>query len=522
MRTRPEVDVVVCGGGTAGSIAAVAAARSGASTLLVDQHGQIGGMASTGMSFLGVSDASGRRALGGIGAELFARLGEIGAAFDDRPDKQVGSVTVADPWALQQTLLSMMIGAEVKFLLHSFCADALVQGRRAREIVVANKAGLEMIPARAIVDATGDGDVAARAGARFVLGRDSNSAMQPVTRIFRVSGVDVGAMFAYLREHPEEMDLPQAWDGAAYTAEDLGAKSIVMDAFPTLVAEARAAGELSAPRDRIGIETGPTPGVVTINATRVHGIDGTDPDSLSRAEVETQRQMFEAFNFLRRRVPGFAEGRLQSAAYQVGVRETRHILGDYVLTLADVLEGRDFPDTVARGAYPVDLHDLHSGAEVLGSAVQGGGVTLRVIQHAYGIPLRSLVPADVEGIVVAGRAISATHEAAGSARGQAVCMATGHAAGVIAALSARAGSVPGRLDVRDIQAELQARHAILFYGSEQRSQPASCPVATATTAGPTTTRRSTASAEKSVASGDAASGGEAGKTDGCDGTSSRP
>ena len=189
MRTRAEADVVVCGGGTAGAIAAIASARTGAGTLLIDQYGRVGGMASTGMSFLGVSDAGGRRALGGIGAEMFERLQTLGAAFADRPDKQVGSVTVADPLALQHVLLTMLMEAGVRFLLHTFCADVLVEQRRVRGLVVANKAGIELLPARAIVDATGDGDVAARAGARFVLGRERDGVMQPATRIFRVAGI---------------------------------------------------------------------------------------------------------------------------------------------------------------------------------------------------------------------------------------------------------------------------------------------------------------------------------------------
>jgi hypothetical protein len=463
VRTRAEADVVVCGGGTAGTIAAIAAARTGARTLLVDQYGRVGGMASTGMSFLGVSDAGGRRALGGIGAEVFERLDALGAAFADRPDPQVGSVTVADPVILQQVLLTMLVEAGVQFLLHAFCVDVLLEGRRVRGIVVATKAGLELVRGRTIVDATGDGDVAARAGARFVLGRESDAAMQPVTRIFRVAGVDLEEMFAYLREHPEEMDAPERWDGTAYTAHDLEAASVVMDAFPALVARARAAGEWTAPRDRIGMETGPIPGVVTVNATRVHDVDGTDPDALSQAEVETQRQMFEVFRVLRRRVPGFKRAWLLDAAYQVGVRETRHVLGDYVLTLADVLEGRDFSDTVARGAYPVDLHDVHAGAEVLGARVEGGGVTLRRIMRAYGIPFRCLIPVNVDGVVVAGRAISASHEAAGSVRGQAVCMVTGHAAGTIAALSAVKNVVPRALDIGPVQNVLTEQRAILFF-----------------------------------------------------------
>lgn len=466
MRVRSEVDVIVCGGGTAGAVAAIAAARTGARTLLVEQYGSVGGMASTGMSFLGVSDGAGRRALGGIGGELLERLAASGAAFEDRPDAQVGSVTVADPVALQQTLLEMLLEAGVAFLFHAFCVDAVTEGPRVRGVVVADKAGLELALARAVVDATGDADVAARAGARVVMGRADDRLMQPVTRIFRVTGVDVEAMLAYLRAHPEEMDLPERWDGgAAYTARDLATASVVMDAFPTLVAEARRAGELTVPRDRIGIETGPVPGVVTINATRVHDADGTDPDALSRAEVETQRQMFEVLRFLRRRVPGFREARLLDSAYQVGVRETRHVVGDYVLTLEDVLAGRDFPDVVARGAYPLDLHDVRPGARVLGSRVGGAGVTLRRLERSYAIPLRCLMPAGLDGLVVSGRAISASHEAAGSVRGQAVCMATGHAAGTVAALAAREGTSPREVPVEAVQAALRAQRAVLLRGA---------------------------------------------------------
>ncbi|HEV2282578.1 MAG TPA: FAD-dependent oxidoreductase [bacterium] len=462
MRVRPEVDVLVCGGGTAGAVAAIASARTGARTVLVEQYGSVGGMAATGMSFLGVSDASGRRALGGIGAELLARLAEAGAAFEDRPDKQVGSVTVADPVALQQTLLEMLLDAGVEFLLHTFCADAVVGGSRVRGILAANKGGLETVLAQVVVDATGDADVAARAGARFVVGRADDGLTQPVTRIFRVCDVDVDEMLAYLKSNPGEMDLPERWDGGAgYTARDLAAQSIVMDAFPALVAAARRNGELSVPRDRIGVETGPVPGVVTINATRVHGVDATDPDALSRAEIETQRQMFEILRFLRRRVPGFRKARLLDSAYQVGVRESRHVAGDYVLTLDEVLSGADFPDAVARGAYPLDLHDLRPGAQVLGARVGGGGVTLRRIEHSYAVPLRCLLPAGLDGLVVAGRAISATHEAAGSVRGQAVCMATGHAAGTIAAMSAAAGTAPRGLAASAVQKTLRAQHAVL-------------------------------------------------------------
>ncbi len=464
MRIRAKTDVLVCGGGTAGTIAAIAAARTGAATLLVDQAGSVGGMAATGMSFLGVSDASGRRALGGVGAELFRRLERQDAAFSDRFDIQLASVTSADPLALQQMLVRMLLEAGVQTLLHTFCVEPLVERGQLHGVLLANKAGLEAALAAVVIDATGDADIAARSGARFVLGRGPDGLMQPVTRIFRVGDVDLPAVFAFLRAHPEEMSLPDRWEGGAdYGADILAAPAVVIDAFPGLIADARSAGDWTVPRDRIGIETGPVPGTVTINATRVHDVDGTDPDALSRAEIETQRQTFEVFQFLRRRVPGFQHARLLGAAHAVGVRETRHVLGAYVLSLDDVLAGRSFPDTVARGAYPVDLHDLAPGAQVLGESVAGGGVTLRRIERAYGIPLRCLVPVGVRGLLVAGRAISATHEAAGSVRGQAVCMATGHAAGTIAAVASRRAQSPDEVDVGAVQDLLRTQGAILFY-----------------------------------------------------------
>jgi len=200
---------------------------------------------------------------------------------------------------------------------------------------------------------------------------------------------------------------------------------------------------------------------VTINITRVHGIDGTNPDDLTRAEVETQLQMLQAVQFLRKYVPGFQSCYVVSSPFQVGVRETRHIQGAYVLTAEDVTSGRDFADQVARGAYPLDIHDVAKEAPPHASAVEGGGTDLSKITRSYGIPARCLVPNGVDNLVVGGRSLSATHAAAGSARGQPVCMATGHAAGVIAALSARHQCAPAALDACEVQSVLREQNAVI-------------------------------------------------------------
>ena len=237
--------------------------------------------------------------------------------------------------------------------------------------------------------------------------------------------------------------------------------------FRHLIQKARDAGDYHIPRDDMGFNPLPGRREATINITRVHGIDGTNPDDLTRAEIETQLQTLEATRFLRKYVPGFASCYVVSSPFQVGIRETRHIQGSYVLTGEDVRAGRDFPDQVARGAYPLDIHDVNKDANAPHRAVEGGGTDLSKIDRSYGIPARCLIATGVDNLTVGGRPLSATHEAAGSARGQPVCMATGHAAGTIAALAAMQGCPPSRLDVADIRRTLAEQRAIL----ERPEQP---------------------------------------------------
>ena len=193
----------------------------------------------------------------------------------------------------------------------------------------------------------------------------------------------------------------------------------------------------------------------------MHGIDATDPDQLTRAELEAEKQVMEVFRFLKANIPGFEESRLLGTPYQVGVRETRRIVGEYMLTADDVLRGADFPDAVARGAYPLDIHDVARNTTVMHRQVHGKSETMVVLSRSYAIPYRSLLPQRPDNLLVAGRCISATHEAISSARGQSVCMATGHAAGAAAALAALACVPPRKLDVATLQQTLRKQGAIL-------------------------------------------------------------
>lgn len=462
MRIRKNHDVIVVGGGTAGAIAGIAAARTGARTLLVEQYGSLGGVLTLGMSLKGVNDGEGHKALGGIGEELILGARQIEGATAVVPHPRHGSVMGQDPEAMKLTLMEMVQKSGLGLLLHSFLVDAQVDSGNIRSIRVANKAGLETLPAACFVDCTGDADLAAMAGAPFMTGREGDSRMQPVSAIFRVGGVDLDRTWAHLDQHPEDAEKPEGHVGDEYAVSAFRRMpGVGMAGFRGLIRKARAAGDYHIPRDDMGFNPLPGRSDVTINITRVHGIDGTNPDDLTRAEVESQLQILEATRFLRKYVPGFEHCYVVSSPFQVGVRETRRIMGSYVLTKEDAAVGRDFPDQVARGAYPLDVHDVsRTGQETMGH-VDGGGTELSKINRSYGIPARCLIATGVTNLLAAGRALSASHEAAGSARGQPVCMATGHAAGTIAALAARHGCAPAALSIALIQQTLREQNAVL-------------------------------------------------------------
>lgn len=395
-------DVLVVGGGAAGLGAAVAAARSGASVLLVEKHGFLGGTltAVTLGTICGGYVVNGndyRQIVGGVYADLVNRLTQRDAALP--PRRWLNNVSVPyDPSALRIEADRMAGAAGVRLLLHTLVVGTQVDADRINAVLVEHKGGRGAIIPGVVIDASGDGDVAARAGAGFTIG-DSGHTQFPSTMI-SFGGVDIGRFLEISRE--ERLDrLAQA----------------AADGYPL-------------PRTSAGLQVHPGEGIVHANVTRIRNADGSspdmlDPEALTSAEIEGRRQAQVYEEVLQRYMPGFGNARIMSIGAQIGVRETRLIECDYRLAEEDLRQGRKPPDSIALCGWPMETHGSDRGT-VWDWLPEG---------ICYGIPYRCLTAKGFSNLLVAGRNLSATHAAQSSARVAATCIAMGEAAGTAAAMA---------------------------------------------------------------------------------------
>ena len=442
-----QTDVLVVGGGPAGIGAAVAAADAGADVVLAERYGFLGGNATAAlvmplMSFhtqrgpappgetadlMPHDHGPGDPVVQGVLRRLLERLETRGGSL--RPSQQTGFVVPFDPEIFKMVALDMLDEAGVDVLLHAF-ATGVVGAPRPDGVVFETKSGPIVIMARAIVDGTGDGDVAALAGAPYAVGREGDGLVQPMTLMFRMVEFERTAFAAYRQAHPDQ------WRG--------------VHGLWDLIREATQAGELALAREDILFFGTPHERELSVNSTRVTGALGTSVWDLTRAEWQSRRQMRQIASFLRKYVPGFERSYVAQSGVTIGVRETRRITGEYQLTADDVLGARKWDDAIARGTYPIDIHNP-----------QGKGTLLMRLPPGdfYDIPLRCLIPQRVDRLTVAGRCISGTHEAHSSYRVMPISMATGQAAGVCAALAARGGKAVRDVPAADVQTELRRQGA---------------------------------------------------------------
>lgn len=441
-------DLLVCGGGPAGVMAAVAAARLGARVGLVERYGFLGGMATAALvlPIMTYHASPAEQVITGLPQELIDRLVARGGSPGHLPDP-IGfcaTITPADPELLKLVHQELCLEAGVELLLHSFVVGSETRAGRITEVTVAGKEGLRTLAADLFIDCTGDGDLAARAGAPFVYGRSADGLAQPMTMMLRIRGVRWESIARYAAQHPDQFHLGCEPERLG----DLPAPAVA--GFFGLVAEARSKGEFPVDRDRVLMFATGRPGEAIVNMTRIVRQNATTTAGLTRGESEGRIQAMQVLTFLRKYIPGCAQVELVQTGTQVGVRESRRSLGEQVLTGPDVISGAIFADSVARGAFPIDIH----------SPSGGGLVTARMEPGtSYDIPFGCLLPRGVENLLVAGRCISADHEAIASARVSATAMALGQAAGTAAALALRAGLTPRQLPVSSLQEALEAADA---------------------------------------------------------------
>ena len=390
-----EVDVIVAGGGPAGLAAAVAASRNGAQTLLVERYGYLGGLATGGLVICLVETA---RYGYGICREVIDKLSELKAARLNKPSGEpahwVEGASLSgeesyhfDPEAFKYVADRLVTESGSELLFHSFIVDPVMKGREVRGIILEGKSGRQAVLGKVIVDATGDADVAAAAGVPCNVDRHPWG----INLEYRMGNVDFDRALQWKKDNPE-----------------LYGKLMM---------------KLEKDVGKIGWGETVYKGVVWGHGPHFYDVDGLNTRHLTRIEVESRMAIMRGLRFLRENLPGFEDAFVMETAPQIGVRETRRIVGEYTLTKDDALMGRRFEDAIAKG--PFD------------------------------IPYRCLVPAEVDGLLVAGRCISTTHEAQGVIRNIPPCMVTGQAAGTAAALAARRGVRPRRLDVHVLREVLK-------------------------------------------------------------------
>ncbi len=473
-------DVIIAGAGTTGIVAALAAAESGAKTCLIESSGYLGGTTFALGNVVGFHNNRGEAVVAGIPQKIVDRLAEtggvVGTGHIPNPGGMGGTVTLMDSGVFNAVAFEMVEKAEVELMLHTVVMGIVMDDNVLKGIKVVNKAGIRTINAPVVVDCTGDADIAVMSNAQWE--KDQAGKALSATMVYRVGGVDHQAFVADLRAHPHKVTLledpflrekrgfsvEQVMNDQVHSIHDLPyiyIENLVRDYIPKsdwprwgiTSVEKAGWGQLKPFGSRLHISASAiSREVVYVNTTNVH-FDATDPKAISRAEIEAQRQVKLSLELVRTYLPGFSKVTFLGSMPKISVRASRRIVGMYQLTREDISGGRHFDDSIARGCYPMSVQSATESNVRHHLYVKDGG--------DYGVPYGCLIPLGVEGLIVAGRCISATREASGSARIGAQCMAYGHAAGVAAALSAKEGVQPRNLNVGKLRSKLTEQGALV-------------------------------------------------------------
>ncbi|MEI2400166.1 FAD-dependent oxidoreductase [Paenibacillus phytohabitans] len=426
-----EVDVLVAGGGPAGVAAAISAARSGARTLLIEQRGFLGGMGTVALvpAFCPYSDGE-KAVVRGIGLQLLEQMkAECEPEFRERFGTELDWVPI-DPEVLKRVYDDAVAESGAGVLLHTIASQTVMDadGRKIEGIVIVNKSGRSLIKAKTVIDATGDADLAALAGAPFHKGGEAGE-LQAATMCYLLANVDRKRFLDYLNESGDTDQIHRA------------------------VQQAQADGKLPQGRDSVSGLSWVADYLVGVNFGHVFGIDGSRAEDLTRGAVEGRKLVLRQLEFFRAYVPGFEQAHLVSTGEQIGIRETRRIVGDYVLTQDDFMNMVSFPDDIARNSYFIDIHMARSSGAMHIHHLPPG--------ESHGVPYRCMLPVGLDNVWVAGRAASSDRVVQGSLRVMPNCFAMGQAAGMAAAMAAGTDSQSRKVDITALQRGLVRQGAWL-------------------------------------------------------------
>ncbi len=443
--TLRDIDLLVVGGGTAGAIAGIAGGRAGLKTLVVEQFGFLGGSQSGALvTPMMPNQIEGEPLNGGIDMELNRRMN----AMRESGVWKDGNRGWFNPEMLKHVLEQMCGEAGTELLYFTFVDDVIMEENAARGVTVVNKAGRSAILAKRIIDASGDADIAFRAGAPVEVGDPESGINQPFSVRFHLGNIDLNRFAEYLKslgrhdvmEAAEGSDVPlihtaMVW-GKGWTLEPLFRKAVDEGVLQ----------ESDGHYFQVFSMAG-RPGEMAFNCPRIRDeVDGTNPFHLTKAMVAGREMISRYLVFCRKYLPGFEQSYLVFSAPMVGVRESRRIRGEYYLSTEDYFGGRKFDDAILRNCYPLDIH-------------RDSDHQLNMKRLAFGefheVPYRCLVPLTVENLLVAGRCFSGSFEAQSSVRIQSNCRAMGEAAAVASALSLKKNIPPRQLDGREVRSRLK-------------------------------------------------------------------
>lgn len=428
----PAFDVIVLGAGSAGATAAIAAARRGASTLLLDRLPFLGGTSTAVLdTFYGFYTPGklSKKVVGGISEDVMEHLRRYDSWLERPNTHGAGTGVTYHPEYLKVVWENLAVEAGVNVLLGAWVQDVEAKEGRITAVIVATKLGLRRFSARLFIDASGDADLCHFAGIGYELAGENDPA-QTLTTTFKMANVDFAKR-----------------------------KNISKQQFHQLMAAAAESGEYQLPRKEGSDHITPVNHMSATIMTRLpsffrrgeNAINATDPQLLSDAEMEGRRQAIEYIRFLRDCVPGYEKAQLSTFGFQIGVRETRRVYGEYRLTREDVLSAQQFEDQIGLCGAPIEDH--HGGEDTAWAYLPEG--------HCVGIPYRTLVPRDGQNVLVAGRCFSSTHDAHASVRSMAQCMAMGQAAGVAAVEALSLGDAPRSVNPANLREALRKQGAIL-------------------------------------------------------------